>query len=396
MGAVVSSIHRNKALGLCLSTLIFGILLQSSVFAEERQGLRLNAGLAVKNDSNITRTAEKTSDKSAVFSPRIQLLSNFGQHKLVFDYQGNFAVYNDNSQYNYNDHDFKLAALFDHSYRVDSELTLSYQDKVEEPGSNSAETQLNNEFNHLTSKTAQAKLYYGTRASSGQIVLGLSHNQRRYANNEQSYRNLDENKLTGTFFYRIAPKTRFLLETSVAKFNYIPDTLFTDRTSDENSFLAGVEWEATAITSGTFKMGYQQKNYEDVRFNDLDGLSYFLDMIWKPNTYTKIKIGASQSTDESAQQDVGGFISTGYSLAVSHTFSPRTIFNAKYEQDKSDLTFTQDRTDKRKSIKVGIVHGLRTWLDISLDYRHIARISNDNIYDFSSDSVELSLKTKFE
>jgi hypothetical protein len=396
MGVVVSRLPSKKISILCLNTLLVSLLLQSPVRAEERQGLLLNAGLAVISDSNITRTADEISDKTAIFSPQLQFLSNVGQHKFVFDYQGDFAVYNDNSQYNYNDHDFKLGAIFDHSYRINSELKLGYQDKVEEPGSNSAQTQLSEEFNQLTRKSALAKFYYGTTASIGQFVLGVDHDQQRYTNNQQSYRDLDRNKFTGTFFYRMAPKTRLLLEASVAKIDYIEDSLFAVPTSDENLYLAGIEWEATAITSGTFKIGYQKKDYEDELFNDIDGLSYFLDMIWKPNTYTTVKIGAERSTSESAEQDIGGFISTGYSLGLDHAFSSRTLFNAKYQHDKSDLTFAQNRTDKRKRITVGITHSLRTWLDINLNYGHLARSSNDEIYDFSSDSVELSLTSKFD
>jgi hypothetical protein len=396
MGVVVSRLPSKKISILCLNTLLVSLLLQSPVRAEERQGLLLNAGLAVISDSNITRTADEISDKTAIFSPQLQFLSNVGQHKFVFDYQGDFAVYNDNSQYNYNDHDFKLGAIFDHSYRINSEFTFGYQDKIEEPGSNNAQTELSSDFNEFTRKSAEAKFYYGTTASNGQFVVGLGHNQQRYTNNQQSFRDLDRNKITGTFFYRMAPKTRLLFEASAAKYDYVAVSQFGDPTSEDNLYLAGIEWEATAITSGTFKIGYQKKDFEDPRFNDLDGLSYFLDMIWKPNTYTTVKIGAERSTSESAEQDIGGFISTGYSLGLDHAFSSRTLFNAKYQHDKSDLTFAQNRTDKRKRITVGITHSLRTWLDINLNYGHLARSSNDEIYDFSSDSVELSLTSKFD
>jgi hypothetical protein len=396
MGVVMSRLRNKNNLVVCLNTLFVGILLQSSVLAEERQGLLLNAGLSVKSDSNITRTSEEISDTSATFSPKIQFLSNIGQHNFVIDYQGNFATYNDNSQYNFNDHDLKLAALFDHSYKVNSEFTLGYQDTVEEPGSTNAASQLSDEFNQQTRKSALAKLYYGTSASIGQLVLGVDHNQQRYTNSNQDFRDYDQNKLTATFFYRMAPKTRLLLEASTAEYDYVAGTQFVDQSSDDKSYLAGVEWEATAITSGTFRVGYQQKDYADTRFSDIDGLSYFLDMLWKPNTYTTITIGASRSTSESAEQDVSGFISTGYSLALEHAFTPRTFVSAAYEQDKSDFSNAQDRADKRKSIKVGIAHSLRSWLDISLDYRHLERSSNDVFYDFSADTVELSLTTKFD
>ncbi len=124
-------------------------------------------------------------------------------------------------------------------------------------------------------------------------------------------------------------------------------------------------------------------------------MSYFLDMLWQPNSFTKLKIGAKRTTRESAQQDIGGFISTTYSLGLEHELSSRTQLNVLYEQDESGFNNEQNRSDTRKSIKIGIAHSLRTWLDIRLDYRHLARSSNDEVYLFSSDAVELSLTTKF-
>ncbi len=69
MGAVVSSLRSKKMLLLMLNTLIVSMLLQSSAYAQERQGLLLNASLLVLNDSNITRTAEASSDTATFFSP---------------------------------------------------------------------------------------------------------------------------------------------------------------------------------------------------------------------------------------------------------------------------------------------------------------------------------------
>ncbi len=397
MGLVVSSLDNKNNLILCLTAIcvLVVLLLPSSAGAQERQGLLLNAGLLVQSDSNITRTAEKTSDRLAVFSPQLQFLSSIGQHNFVFDYQGDFAAYNDNSQYNYNDHDFKLGAQLGHSYQFSSEFALGYQNKIEDPGANNAAPQVIIEFNQLTRKTALAKIYYGTRASNGQLVLGLYHNQQRYTNNQQSFRDLDQNTLTGTFFYRMAPKTRILFEASVARFDDVASTLAADRTSDENRYLVGVEWAATAIISGTFKVGYLQRDNANESFNDISGLSYNLDMIWQPNSYSKVIIGSTRTTRESAEQDIGGFISTSYSLGLEHELSSRTQLNAAYEQDESDFNNVQNRSDTRKVITMGITHSLRTWLDIRLDYRHLARSSNDEIYVFTSDSIELLLTSKF-
>jgi hypothetical protein len=383
---------------LCFTALCVGIglLLPSSVGAQERQGLLLNANLLVESDSNITRTAEEISDKLAVFSPQLQFLSNVGQHTFVFDYRGDFAVYNEYNQYNHNDNALSLVAQFDHSYRINSEFRLVYENKIEAPGTTNAALQTNNEFNKYTLKSAFATFIYGTSNSSGQFVLGMGHNQQRYTNNQQSFRDLDLNILIGTFFYRMAPKTRLLLEASAVELDNISGIQISDSTSGENMYLAGVEWEATATSSGTFKVGYREKGFEGNRLNDLDGLSYLLDMVWQPSSYTKVNIGAKRQPEESALQNVGGYISNSYSLSLSHRFSTRSLLKATYRQKKSDFSSTQNRTGKSNTITMGVKHSLRTWLGISLDYRHSTRSSNDEIYTFSSKSVELSLTSKFD
>jgi len=398
MGVVVSRLRSKNNLILCLTALCvgMGLLMPSSVFAQARQGLLLNAGLSVQSDSNITRTTEKTSDKLAIFSPQLQFLSNIGQHKFVFDYQGDFASYNDNSQYNYNDHALNLSAQFDHSYRLRSAFSLSYQNQVEAPGSNNAQTQLSNEFNQFTRKSALAKFYYGANASTGQLVFGLEHNQRRYSNNNQDFRDTDVNNLTATFFYRIAPKTRLLFETIVRNFYYVSENTVRDQSSSENLYLAGAEWKATATTSGKFRIGYQSKNFDNEQFSDFNGLSYFLDMYWRPSNFTNVKFAASREPSESAQQDVSGFVKQVYLLAIEHALSERTIVSSSYQSNKSDISAAVDRNDVRNSINVGISHSLHTWLDIGLAYRHLTKSSNDEIFAFSSNAVELTLTTHFE
>ena len=55
MGVVLSGIRFKNSQVLSLSTLLVGVMLHSSVSAEERQGLLLNADLALHSDSNIMR-----------------------------------------------------------------------------------------------------------------------------------------------------------------------------------------------------------------------------------------------------------------------------------------------------------------------------------------------------
>lgn len=372
------------------------LFIATNVNAEERQGLLLNAAVKAQNDNNVLRKVEPTSDSSLQISPDVKYLTHMGKHIFALDYQGEYAAYKDNSELNYDNHDIALLAQLDHSLKFTSEFKLAYKNKIEEPGTNNSASTLINEFNQTNSKKATAKLYYGRRESIGQLVLQFAHTENRYSNNLQSYRDVDQNKLTGTFFYRIAPKTRLLFQASIGDYNYIEKDLFPEQSSKETFYLAGVEWDITAKTSGTFKLGYQGKDFEKEVYNDITGLSYMLDMTWKPNTYTTFKIGASRMTRESSQLLTSAFITSTYTVNAEHKITPRTTLKAAYTFDDDDIVTSQNRTDQRQNIVLGIDHSLLSWLNISLDYQYIERDSDFAVYGYKANVIGLSLTTKFK
>ena len=372
-------------------------------YAAERSGLLLNAGLTAEYTDNVLNNIDETSDTAIVFSPDIKYLSLIGKHKFALSYKGSFANYTKDSDLSYNEHIIALGARLDHSNKIDTEFKIGFDKKIEEPGSTNSSTLSLTNFNKYENKSALARLYFGKKTSIGQIVLEYKYNEREYTNNQQNYRDFEQDQFIATFFYRLAPKTRLLFQASTADYSYDDQQLFNgiifNQSSTQNLYLTGVEWEATAKTTGIFKIGYQDKDYDDPRFNDISGLSYNLDMIWKPNTYTKIKLGATRQTTESAQLDVGGFVSTSYSIDLSHDIFVRTALTAKYIVDNDDIVSSinfSDRTDKRNKIQFGIKHNLRKWLDVSLNYKYQEKSSNLDIFNYDSNAVELTFTTVFE
>ena len=390
---LVNTVAKNR------TTLAFVIttctLISPNVNAEERQGLLLNAAVEAQYDDNVLRKVEPISDSLIQISPELQYLTHMGKHIFAVDYQGEYSAFKDNTKLNYDNHGIALFARLDHSLKINSEFKLSYKDEVEEPGTNNSTSLFITEFNQTQKKLAIAKLYYGTQQSIGQLVLGLDHREYRYTNNLQGYRDVDRNKLTGTFFYRIAPKTRLLFQASIGDYNYVTKSQFPVQSSKETFYLAGVEWDITAKTSGSFKLGYQGKNFEQKVYSDITGLSYILDMTWKPNTYSTIKIAASRMTQESSQLFTSAFVTNTYSVDAEHEITPRTKLKAAYSYDNDDIVTVRNRTDKRHNVVLGVEHSLLTWLSIGLDYQFIERSSDFEIYEYQANIIGLSLTTTF-
>lgn len=377
--------------------LVITLLMLPVGLAQSAEGLSLNASVLIGYDDNVLRRSIASSDRAIKFLPEVKLKSLYGKHQFYFGYNGGFTSYSDNSSLNYDDHNLSLGALFDHSRQFNSEFQLTYQDKIEQPGTTNAySTLVTNEFNQFSNKNALARFFYGSRKSIGQFVLAVDVDDREYSNNQQEFRNVERKRLIGTMFYNLGLKTRVLFEARVAAFDYTPELQIADQSNHENTYFAGVEWQVTAKTSGIFKIGYQSKDFEKQQFSDVTGLSYILNMDWSPYSYTQINVGARRETKESAELGVGGFLDTSYSIMASHEMSAKTEVFASYFSSKEDITSFLGRTDRRAKINMGIAYRLNSWLIMQLDYRHQKRESDIELLKFSSNAVELSFSSTFK
>ncbi|GAC12901.1 outer membrane beta-barrel protein [Aliiglaciecola lipolytica] len=358
--------------------------------AQEREGFSAIIGANIGQDDNIFRSSEELSDQFFQLSPALKLTELYEAVQVDAQYKGNYRQYADNSHLNYADHEASIKGQYKHTSKFTSELAFGYAKKIEEPGITNAVGFVLDEFNQIKTSSLKAAGTYGTNASKGQIRLAFDVTKRRFDNNEQAFRDSDSNKLTGTFFYRVAPKTRLVLESSVDDIDY-QNTEFFDASAKQMRYLLGAEWNATAKSTGIFKIGYQDIDYNNELLNDISGLAFYLDMIWKPNTYSTVKLGADRSTRESAIPGLPSFISETYSVGVEHEFSVKSKISLDYNYRKDDLSSSQDRSDNLSAIEARYTYALkRSWL-VYLDYKHKKRHSNLALFDYDSNIYTLGI-----
>lgn len=370
---------------------------QTATNNETTKGFTANTHLEVQHDDNIRRTGSfEQSDTLVILKPELQWLTLFGKHQLDASYKGDYGFYSDEDDLNFDDHAVKLHGLFDHSRRISTDIVLGYKQDHDDPGSTNAQTINAGEFNRFTDKHAKGTLFYGKKQSKGQLALRINHNELSYDNNQQGYRDHDRDTITATFYYRIAPKTRLLFETAYTEYDYESLSNFSDGTSanssfnqsnDDTRYLLGVEWQGTAKTTGIFKIGQQDKEYDSTLYNDISGLTLSLDMIWKPNTYTTVKVGASRDTDESAQAFTSGFVSEYIHADYSHLLTPRTKITANIGYGDEEYAYAISRNDKRKELDLGIEHELRRWLVLGAKLQYESRDSSEERFDYTGKAV---------
>jgi hypothetical protein len=382
-----------------LRTIILLTIWSFTVSAQGRSGFYPNIEVQLLYDDNVRAVVNelKKSDKVFLVNPDLAWILLFGKHRLDFKYKGNYGFYFDDSTLNYDDHRLTARGLLDHSYRVNTEFRAGYVRGHDRPGKTNALPSLLDELDKWRSWNLLGKLYYGRTDSKGQIVVQLDYSTRLYTNNSQEFRNNDKLTPIGTFFYRIAPDTRLLLEASLADFHFPnKNSIGASQSNKELKSLTGVTWDITAITTGTFKIGYLEKRYDNNAFNDISALTFRLNGNWSPNTYTRIAFGAVRDTRDSARQVSGAFIKNSVRAEIRHAITPRTALIGGIKYGIDEFNNALDREDIRWDTKIGVKHDLLYWLEIGAEYRYRERNSTENVFDFRSNIFMVMANTKFD
>ncbi len=369
--------------------------------AAESHGLLLNSKVTIAQDDNILKNSNEIEDQYISLQPVASFNSFIGKHDVSVNYEGKLNAYKDNTKFNYFNHSLSTGLKLNHNYRTTTLFSLTYQDSIEEPNTTISPNINLDEFNKFDQLGFDVGFIYGSEDSKGQIRLGYKLADKHFNNNQQEFRNVFENALSAAFYYRLSIDTRIVFLGRVTDFDY-KNTSISDQSSTDYALLTGLSWKSSTTTTGEFRIGYQSKHFESDIYQDVDGLTYELDLTWMPQTYTTINLGSARRTTESSIIDSNAYKTTSYYVNISHNIYRRTNILVGFEQNKSDLqgnnvdqTF-QSSTDKLSTTEIGITHNLRTWLDVNLSYKYEEKNSINTVFDYKANIIQLSFETIFE
>ncbi|WP_158967134.1 outer membrane beta-barrel protein [Paraglaciecola sp. L3A3] len=380
-----------------LATAVLSCILANTANGQEA-GFSAEVDSRLTYDDNILRTSDSNaeSDTSLVIAPELSLGAILGKQRFEVTYNGEYANYFDNSDVSYTDHEIKVGAKFDHSYRLTSGFDVQYKDKHEDFGDLNTIFDGLIEFNRYTEKQINGQLGYGRQESFGQLILKLGHTNRDYDNNDQEYRSNDRDLASLAFYYRIAPRTRLLAEVVYRDYTYNSDFGAINRDSESLRYQVGVEWDLTNKLEGTIKVGYQERDYELNTLRDIEGLSYEADLEWKPNTYTEIGLVAKRESIDSSLEGAGGFLRTNYGVDFKHGLTELTKLTGGISYSKDELVFGGNREDTRHLAELGVTHSLFYWVELGANLSYEDRKSTVELAEYKVNSINLTAKVSFD
>ena len=221
---------------------------------------------------------------------------------------------------------------------------------------------------------------FGSEEAKAQVEFfgGIENKNYKKTNNKDS----SAKTLGATVYYRVMPKTSVLVEVKNRDLQYDDKQLIggvlQNAGFDVSSYLLGLDWEATAKTSGYVKAG---RRYRDT---DVSGIStesangWEVGVSYQPLPYSTLQLSTSRDygleTDNPAAADFTNGINT--TLSWNHEWTDRISSDVSWTVVSEEVENASGETLKDRdsdTISLSLNWKVRRWLTVSAGYSYDAR-----------------------
>ena len=325
----------------------------------------MQAGIGY-NDNVALQQSNKISSMVYTWSPSIAVGLEGSLARYYIMYRGNYGRYSSSSVDNYEEHDVLLSAANSWTTRFRSVLLYEYL-RGHNPrgaivGSTAAE--------RWVLQSLRGSGSYGAEGAPGRIEGEAAVNRLRYPDQPAAAsREYDSTELGGTFFYRLAPKTRALVQVRRADITHDAAPTFD---SIETGYFVGVTWDALATLQGSVKVGYMTKDFSDPGRDDFSAPSYEAVVLWAPQRYSSVEFFARRYFGEPVEAGSSFVVNNVGTVTWNHLWANDVRSTATYTFGRVEQGGA-GRTDTYQGLSFRVSYGIRRWLRTGAEYRHDSR-----------------------
>ncbi|PLW68321.1 hypothetical protein C0039_13070 [Pseudohalioglobus lutimaris] len=395
----------SKHLPATISLVCFAVALSRGAFAVEPGNVTIgpvNITPTVEAETRYidnlyrSRSSEQSTWASEV-APEIQAWVQSGPSLYSLSYELKDYRYFSQHQEDFTDHKVNLDIAHQFTSRHKIDVVGEYLAGHEETGTGLSEGvgEIIGEPVEFDRARAGVEYTYGNQDSAGRLVLAARALDLEYGNFREQTQYFDraQKDFASTFFVKVAPRTDVLAEVRYIDNEYDrvnPQNPGGSLDSEEYNYFVGVEWQATASTSGNVRLGGYDRSYDSSGRDDDDGFSWEVGVTYWPRTYSRIDLGARRFSEET--NGLGDFINTReFTLDWKHDWGGRSstyVTAAHFREDYSGA----NRDDDFINLELGYTFAARRWLDLGMGYRLEDRDSNLQRFDYTRNAYFLELE----
>ncbi|WP_281648196.1 outer membrane beta-barrel protein [Parendozoicomonas sp. Alg238-R29] len=236
---------------------------------------------------------------------------------------------------------------------------------------------------------------FGSMQAMARIDVFANFDDKDY--DELGYKDKSSNEYGATVYYRLMPKTDILFEVKERKLDYDDKQNINGSLQnagfDITSYLVGVNWEATAKTSGYAKFG---RRY---RTSEIDGVSkegyngWEVGVSYMPLTYSVIQLSAIRDYGLESDNPVDADFTKGTTTRVSwdHSWSEKVKTRAFGSYTDEEVQNAAGQTTRDRAVKeygVAVDYNLKRWVTLTAGYTYTDRNEDAKLVGVSEDNYD--------
>ena len=331
-----------------------------------------------RNDNIFSQESANAIKKSWIttIDPSVILGADDGANQYGLGYHLSEGIYHQSHSDDFTDHFLNFTANLGLSRKLTVDFNVDYNLAHDARGSTftggaAAAVLIPDEYHETI---VGGSVDYGTNAH---MIVSGEYSNKRYTNNRTrtTARDIDIAGAIAEFDYDLTGKTSAVLEARYKQFNYKLQTALINLDSNEQTYFVGLNWQASAKTSGSARVGYRKKNFTKVSTADLGFVSWELNAEWLPMSYSSWTL---QTASTAAETDgSGSFIkNTSASVSWNHSWSERVSHAALLSYTRGDYQGTSTRVDNTTRASISANYQWLRWLAIQPAYDYSNRSSN--------------------
>ena len=221
----------------------------------------------------------------------------------------------------------------------------------------------------------------GTNESFGRVVVNLDWYDKDYKNNKLTtqFREREDFTFGGTLYLNMSSRTALLFEYRDRDVDYTTDPLAVigapdSLDSSEQYMFVGVEWQATGKTTGSFRIGSGDKEFDDGDRADADLTAWEAGIQWEALPYSVVNFTAANTFDEAT--GVGNALERrNYGINWQHGWNDQLSSTVVWDYSDDQYTGSQ-RDDTIEGLNVRLDYNVQRWLDVFVSVGRDKRDSN--------------------
>lgn len=339
----------------------------------------LDVGLAY-NDNILAEDANETDDLIGIFKPRVQLDSDWSRHALQLSAEGRIGRYDDNDSEDYEDWLLGVDGRLDvglSRFNLVAGYDSLHEERTSPDDRDGAEPTEYTDQNLALSWTMLLNRVL-VRPLLGYRALDYDSTPRASGipvNNDD--RDRDQLRAGLRVGYELSPDYAFFVQGQVDEIDY--DLRFDNggfqRSSDGAEIVFGSTLDFSGVTFGEVFIGYRERDYDDPRFEQVDGFIFGGDVAWNITTLTTLRFLGSRTIEGTTLIGASGREDTRFEFEADHELLRNLILSLDVALTNQDFQGI-DREDDITTFGLGARYLVNRNLEVRLAYARQERDSS--------------------